>query len=423
MSSIVKKLFISVADLSAEKYAYFIINEILKKTNNVEILAVGGSKLKQLTIDINKRESYNRIKFIADSIKYSSIGFFENLTYIPFAYIEYLKLKEILKKEKPKFVLLIDAPFLNVRLIKYLKSFYDPIIFYLIPPKTWLNKKDFIHKFIEDTCDYIILPFRFNLGLYNKGKSYFFGHPLLDITDSFNNNKTLKKNNKNLAIFPGSRKFEILFVSKDAFNVIYDRDIYKTFDKFLISNLISDFFEYNLFNKNMHHKFFVDILKKGGKEKINNIKIEIVKNNMDIYENSLLALSKSGTIVFENILNNLPTITYYKVLKISELTFKLFQNIKIKYISIPNLLVEYEFKDELISNLPPNLKNNYIIVEELIQDKYNLNNLKQKLFQVYNNIDYYNFKIEIFNKLLKNYYPSGSLKKIVDLILNVIEDN
>lgn len=411
------KLLISVADLSAEKYAYFIINELIEKNTDIEVLAVGGNKLKQLANNINKRESCSRVKFLADSIKYSSVGFFENLNYVPFAYIEYLKLKKILKKERPKFVLLIDAPFLNVRLIKYLKSFYNPIIFYLIPPKTWLNKRDTIHRFIEDTCDYIILPFRFNLELYNKSKSYFFGHPLLDIISFFDNNKPIKKNNKNLAIFPGSRKFEILFISKDAFNIIKDPDVYYTFDKFLIS----DFLEYSYSDEHIFNKVVRGILKKGNKEKINNIKLEIIKSNMDIYGNSLLALSKSGTIVFENILNNLPTIAYYKVFKISELTFKLFKNIKIKYISIPNLLIEYEFKNELISNLPSNSKNDYILVEELIQDEYNLNNLKQKLFKVYNNIEYYKLKIEIFNNLLKNYYPSRSLNKIVDFILNVIE--
>ncbi len=79
------KLLISVADLSAEKYAYFIINELIEKNTDIEVLAVGGNKLKQLANNINKRESCSRVKFLADSIKYSSVGFFENLNYVPFS--------------------------------------------------------------------------------------------------------------------------------------------------------------------------------------------------------------------------------------------------------------------------------------------------------------------------------------------------
>lgn len=408
-----KKLFISLADLSAEKYAYYIIKEIVTNNKNLEILVVAGNKIKELANKINSECSFDRIKFITNSIKYSSVGFFENFSYIPFAYLEYIKLKEILKKEKPDYVLLIDAPFFNTKLIKYLRSLYKPIIIYLIPPKTWLNKREKVHKFIEETCDYIILPFKFNLNLYKK--SYFFGHPLLDIVNfekskyiQENKNKLTNKGKNNLGIFPGSRKFELLFISKDALNIINDKDIYAIFDKFLVSNLI----EYN--------KILIDSLKKGNIDKINNIKIEIVNDNMEIYQNSLLALSKSGTIVFENILNNLPTITYYKVFKISEIIFKLLKKIEVKYISIPNLLIEYEFKDEMIYNLPKELKNDYLVVEELIQDQYNLYNLKSKLFKVYNEIESYNFKIRVFNKILKTHYPTDSLKKVSDFILNII---
>jgi lipid A disaccharide synthetase len=407
-----KKLFISLADLSAEKYAYYIIKEIITKDENMEILVVAGDKIKELANQINNKYSFTKIKFITNSIKYSSVGFFENFGYIPFAYIEYIKLKEILKKEKPNYVLLIDAPFLNTKLIRYLRSLYDPVIIYLIPPKTWLNKRDKVHKFIEETCDYVILPFRFNLSLYKK--SYFFGNPLLDIVNlerskyiQESKDKLTNKEKNNLGIFPGSRKFELLFISKDALNIIQDRDIYTIFDKFLISSLIQ--------NK----EILINSLKKGNIDKINNIKVEIVKDNMEIYQNSLLALSKSGTIVFENILNNLSTITYYKVFKISEITFKLLKKIEVKYISIPNLLIEYEFKDEMISNLPNYLKDDYLVVEELIQDQYNLYNLKSKIFRVYNEIESYNFKIRVFNEILRAYYPKDSLKKISDFILNI----
>ncbi|MGC8815039.1 MAG: hypothetical protein ACP5O4_02405 [bacterium] len=401
-----RKLFISLADLSAEKYAYYIINEIVKKINDIEILVIGGNKLNELANEINKKFSYELVRFISNSIRYSSVGFFENLEYLPLAYFEYIKLKNILKLEKPDYVLLIDAPFLNTRLIRYLRSFYNPVIIYFIPPKTWLNKKDEVHNFIEKNCDYVIVPFRFNIDLYDKKKVYFFGHPLLSIVDKFNN---IKLNEKNLAIFPGSRKFELLFVSKDALNVIKDKDVYNIFDKFLISSY-TDF-----------DKLLINALKKGNIDKINNIKIEILNDNMEIYKRSILALSKSGTITFENILNNLPTLTYYKVFKISEIIFKLFKKVKIKYISIPNLLIEYELKDELISNLPKELKNDYLIVEELIQNEYNFKNLKNKLFKIYNNIEIYNLKIRIFNKVLRLYYPSNCLEKIVDFTLNLIE--
>jgi lipid-A-disaccharide synthase len=406
-----KKLFISLADLSAEKYAYYIIKEIVTKDENIEILVVAGDKIKELADQINSKYSFNRIKFISNSIKYSSVGFFENFSYVPFAYIEYIKLKEILKKEKPNYVLLIDAPFLNTKLIKYLRSLYDPVIIYLIPPKTWLNKRNKVHNFIEETCDYIILPFRFNLSLYKK--SYFLGHPLLDIVNLERNkyiqeNKLADKGKNNLGIFPGSRKFELFFISKNALNIIKDRDIYTIFDKFLISSLIQN------------NKILINSLKKGNIDKINNIKIEIVKDNMEIYQNSLLALSKSGTIVFENILNNLPTIAYYKVFKISEITFKLLKKIEVKYISIPNLLIEYEFKDEMISNLPSYLKDDYLVVEELIQEQYNLHSLKSKIFRVYNEIESYDIKIRVFNEILGAYYPKDSLKKISDFILNII---
>lgn len=365
-------VFFSVCDYSSELYAKILVENILQKVD--KIFVIGGSILKKLSDD------YNNIFFWLDSVKYSSVGFFENLGYLPFMYLDFLKLRRFITNESIDLAILFDSPALNLRLIPLLKKKGAKIV-YIIPPKSWSLVRTKVHEFVEQNCDLIVVPFKFNLEVYKSRNVIFLGHPIIEILPKIVKNDF---NRKILGIFPGSRNFEVKYISKTIFDIL--ELIKDRFEKFIVS---STSLTYNY----LHYL-----------SKTRNFELE------NSYENVInkigISLAASGTVVLKNSLYCIPTICYYKVFKISEFIFKKIMKIRINKIALTNILWSYEFKmgDECI-------------IPELIQDNYNPKNLINTIDQFLDQYDLHLAKMKEFSKIFFEFYPPNPLKNLSELII------
>ena len=249
---------------------------------------------------------------------------------------------------KPDVMIFIDYPGFNMRIAKWAKQKGIPTHYY-ISPQIWAWKEGRIKSIKRDVDEmYVILPFEKDF--YEKNHDFpvhFVGHPLLDeISDrkQVNREQFRKENGLDdrtiIALLPGSRKQEIKKMLKVMISVAEDFNDYQ----FVIAGAPShdaEFYEPFIENKNVHL---------------------ILNKTYDLLSLSYAAIVTSGTATLETALFKIPQVVCYKGSRASYEIAK--RIIKLKYISLVNLILDRE------------------VVTELIQTDFNTKRLKKELIQI-----------------------------------------
>ncbi|MEA2048141.1 MAG: lipid-A-disaccharide synthase [Campylobacterota bacterium] len=165
------------------------LKEVLKHTNNIELLGIFDASLGKPLYDIAQM---------------AVMGLIDALQKIHWAYKAMDELVA-LAKDADK-ILLMDSSAFNLPLAKKLKTAYpDKEIIYYILPQIWASRPKRAKK-LEAYCDRLLGILPFEVDYYPQGKATYIGHPLLDEI----NVHRIEENTKNvIAFMPGSRKSEI----------------------------------------------------------------------------------------------------------------------------------------------------------------------------------------------------------------------
>jgi len=364
------KYYIIAGEASGDLHGSNLIKEIIKLDSNAEIKAWGGDKMQDAGATIVKH--FKDLAFM---------GFYEVLINLKTILnnISYCK-KDILDFNPDK-IIFIDYPGFNLRIAKWAKNQKFNTIYYIAPQIWAWNEKRIskIKKFVNSM--YVILPFEKEF--FEKKHNYpvnFLGHPLIDSISNFQNRfqkdkQEIKLNNKPvIAILPGSRKQEIKKILKTVIKVINDYPDHQ----FVIAGA-----------PNIEKSFYKNFLK--------NIDITIVQNKTyELLSVSSAAIVTSGTATLETALFKVPQIVCYKSSFISYIIAKLL--VKIKYISLVNLIMDKE------------------IVTELIQQNCNKDSISLELNKILNP-DHRKKLLLNYNKLISVLGTPGTSRRIAnDLI-------
>lgn len=235
---------------------------------------------------------------------------------------------------QPDALVLIDYPGFNLRIAKWAKRQNIKVLYY-ISPQIWAWKQNRGH-LIREVVDemYCILPFE--KAFYNKFNvdAHFVGHPLIDAIDNFKtqhfNEHEFRVNNQLderpiLAILPGSRNQEIrvkLPIMIDSARTFSERY------QIVVAGA-----------PNKTEAFYNDIL--------NDACVKVVYGKTyDLLSCAHIALVTSGTATLETALFSVPQVVCYKGNWISyQIARRL---IKVKYISLVNLIMDQPLVKELI---------------------------------------------------------------------------
>ena len=337
------KYYIIAGEASGDLHGSKIMESIKKLDKKAKFRFWGGEKMKEIGGEIVKH--VNQLSFM---------GFWEVLKNINTIYKNISFCKKDINTYQPDKIIYIDFPGFNMVIAKWAKTNGFQNHFY-ISPQIWAWKESRIEKIKRDIDYlYVILPFEKD---YYKQKHdldvYYVGHPLVEIINKEKKNKDLfqlKFTKPVIALLPGSRKQEIKKMMPVFKSVIHHFSNYE----FVIAGV-----------SNISKEWYGEILKDD--------KIKIVYDKTyDLLKRSTAAIVTSGTATLETALFNVPQIVCYKSSLFSYLVGKLF--IKLKFISLVNIIMEKEVVKELIQK--DCSKRN--IIAELYQLLKNENILKVK---------------------------------------------
>lgn len=316
------KYFVSCGEASGDLHLSYIVKSIKKNYQNIEFYGVAGEKSQAVGV-----------KILQNIDELAIMGFFEVLKKYNFLknkakeYINFIKNNEI------KNIILIDYGGFNLKFLELLKKEQiDVKIFYYIPPKVWIWGEKRIEKI--KLVDHIVVIFPWEVEFYKKHNIdvIYFGNPFTDIYG------IIEKKGDKILLLPGSRKQEITKILPIFLELVREEKN----KEFIVKLNSKEDLKYT-------KKF----------ENVKNVKIEVEKKLNEVCEECKIAIATSGTVILELALLGLATIVVYKTSFINYFIAKTF--LKIKYISLPNITMDTE------------------IFPELIQEKCNIINIKEKL--------------------------------------------
>lgn len=366
------KYYIIAGEASGDLHASNLMTEIKHLDTSAKFRCWGGDRMEKQGGELVKH--YRNLAFM---------GFIEVLFNIKTILKNIKFCKKDILKNKPDALILVDYPGFNLRIAKFAKK-HGIKVFYYISPQVWAWKKSRVHT-IKNVVDrmFVILPFEKDFYQKYDYDVDFVGHPLLDEISSVVTDKHdifLKKHSLSdkplITLLPGSRKQEISKILKIMMKIV---PIYPD-HQFVIAaapSIPEDFY----------------------KKHLGDLKIKIIYNyTYDLIKHSRAAAVTSGTATLETALFETPEVVCYKGSYLSVHIAK--RIIKIKFISLVNLIMNRE------------------IVKELIQKDLNFDNLKSEMDKILFNTPYREKMNEDFKALKEKLGVNGASKNTARLIIN-----
>lgn len=353
------KYYIIAGEASGDLHGSNLIRELKKLDTIADIRCWGG--------DLMERAGGKVVKHYKDL---AFMGFVEVVMNLPTIMKNLRFCKEDIARFKPDVIIFIDYPGFNLRIAEWAKKKRVKTVYY-ISPQIWAWKESRV-KQIRKNVDKMLVILPFEKDFYKKW-SYdveYVGHPLADVVDSAINDveplpealaSPLNENNI-IALLPGSRAQEV------AKKLPVMLEVSRSFPehRFIIAKAPS-----------LDDAFYEPFM-----EPYKNVR-SIRNKTYQLLLQSKAALVTSGTATLETALFQVPQVVCYKGSNISYQIAK--RLIKVKYISLVNLIMDRE------------------VVKELIQDEMNAENIRRELNRLLTDRD-------AINKMKQDY---AALKKLL----------
>lgn len=368
------KYFLLAGEASGDLHGSALAREIKLLDSEARLMGWGGDLMKKEGVTIGKH--YKELAFM---------GFTEVVMNIRTIISNFKLCKSQIDSFQPDVVILIDYPGFNLRIAKSLRVKGIKTVYY-ISPQIWAWKSSRLHQIKRDIDKvFVILPFEKEFYHKHGMEVEFVGHPLLDALSRRKYvplNDFTEKNNLDyrpiIALLPGSRKQEIKSILPIMQSVLVRFPAYQ----FVIAGAPS-------ISNDVYNKYT------GGKIPV------IYGQTYQLIENSKAALVTSGTASLETALIGTPQVICYKAGSLSYFIAR--QLVKIKYIGLPNLILDKP------------------IVSELIQHQLNTSKLIAELEKIINDTEHRDAMLNHYNILRKVLGGNGASAKTAGLIFRFLK--
>jgi lipid-A-disaccharide synthase len=304
------RIFIISGEASGDLHGANLVKEIKALSPECIIEGWGGDKMSNVGVKIHKH--YRELAFM---------GFAEVIANIRTIMRNFELCKSTIEAFQPDTLVLIDYPGFNLRMAEWAHQRGIRVVYY-ISPQIWAWKQGRIKKikkFVDEMC--VVLPFE-KAYYANFGMDvHFVGHPLLD---EIKKESAILEKKKVIALLPGSRKQEISTMLPIMLEAV------KNFPGYTATIAGAP---------GQDASFYEPFLKSHNAEIVFGKTYEILKS-------STAGLITSGTATLEGGIFKLPQIVCYKGNPLSYFIAR--QLVKIKYISLVNLILDKPAVKELI---------------------------------------------------------------------------
>lgn len=366
-----KKIYIISGERSGDLHASNLVSALLGIQPDLQFRGMGGSYSKKAGVEL--------------SVDYSEValmGFLE----VVLGFRKVLKYLKLVKKDllsfKPDAIILVDYGGFNMKIAAFAKENNIPVHYY-IPPKVWAwNQKRALKLKAFTDHIYSILPFEVEFFEKYDLKVNYVGNPLFDEIEKFTPHQFFfQKNDLNyqpiIALLPGSRKQEI--------NAMLDKmvELVKVFPnaQFVIAG-VGDL------GKSIYQRG-IDT----------GIKV-IFDQTYDLLSHAVAAVVTSGTATLETAIFRVPQVVVYKT---SSISYAIAKNlIRVPFISLPNLVAEE------------------LVVKELIQNDFSVQNLHSELQQILTNQVYKGQMLQGYDKIKEKLGNESASENAAKLILQTL---
>lgn len=312
------RYYIIAGEASGDLHGSNLIKELRKRDANVETRCWGGDLMQEAGGEIIKH--YRDLAFMGFAEVISNLGtILRNLKFC----------KQDILSYKPDIIILIDYPGFNLRIAEWAKKNGFKIIYY-ISPQVWAWKENRVKK-IKQYVDKMLVILPFEKEFYKKWEYdvEYVGHPLVEVIDTYKSeNKTVPLSDKSIiALLPGSRKQEIIKKLPVMLEVCRHFPDYQ----FIVAKA-----------PGQEDDFYDPMMK--GYTNVSATRNETYR----LLSQSKAALVTSGTATLETALFGVPEVVCYIGSPVSYQIAK--RIIKIKYISLVNLIMDKLVVKELIQS-------------------------------------------------------------------------
>ena len=337
------KYYLIVGEASGDLHASRLMQSLMQYDPEAEFRFFGG--------DLMAKVGGTRVKHYREL---AYMGFVPVLLHLPTIFKNMKMCKEDITRWKPDAVILVDYPGFNLSIAKFVKKNTNIPVYYYISPKIWAWKEWRIKAIKRDVKEmFSILPFE--VAFYEKKYNYkihYVGNPTAEEVDNFRHVYSESKDDfcqRNglsskpiIALLAGSRKQEI----KD--NLPSMLEAARHFEDYQMVVAAAP-----------------SIAESYYKKYLGDSEAKMVKTQTyELLSHATVALVTSGTATLETALLNVPQVVCYEtpVPKLIRFAFK--HIIKVRFISLVNLIADKE------------------IVQELLADRFSIRNIANELYRI-----------------------------------------
>ena len=323
------KYYIISGEASGDLHGSNLIKELQLLDNTSFFRCWGGDLMEEAGATLVKH--YRDLAFM---------GFAEVIKNLPTIFYNIKFCKQDILTYQPDVLILIDYPGFNLRIAKWAKKNGLRVVYY-ISPQVWAWKENRV-KTMKQCIDQMLCILPFEKDYYKNKWNWdveYVGHPLVEVIEKKqsevrslelavpNNSKLQTPNSKLIALLPGSRKQEI----RKKLPIMLE--VAKSFPdyRFVVAQA-----------PGLDNDFYTPFL-----APYQNVS-SVTNQTYDLLSVAKAALVTSGTATLETALFAVPEIVCYKGSNISYQIAK--RLIKIKYISLVNLIMDKWVVKELIQH-------------------------------------------------------------------------
>lgn len=321
------KYYLIVGEASGDLHASNLMKALQKNDSEADFRFFGG--------DLMAAVGGTLVKHYKDM---AYMGFIPVLLHLRTIFRNMDYCKEDIVRWQPDVLILVDYPGFNLKIAEYIKAHTSIPIFYYISPKIWAWKEYRIKNIKRDVDElFSILPFEVDFFRKHAYPIHYVGNPCVDAVDRFQQTYTedfsrfTARNNLGhksiIALLAGSRKQEI----KDNLSRMIEAS--RSFPEYQFVIAGAPGIEPEFYRAYMGEN------------------VEIVfGQTYDLLSHAAAALVTSGTATLETALFRVPQVVCYYTAVGKLVSFLRRHILKVKYISLVNLIAGQEVVAELVAD-------------------------------------------------------------------------